>query len=317
MPAGQFTNTNTLRTLFNSKGLNDNDTFFLFDHYLYFEPYKNNSLFTGYMFPTGWSNHYLQVIPHFKLSFDNKTTFNCVMNKSRYQRIIASIWLANHFDPNTFNYTKPWTTNKNQQKFIDFFLLDLDNKDLPTQWVDYLDNSPNNYLKNTTNAEVFANCLYKNIFANSAVSIVLEPVSSELGCMITEKYINAVYAGTVPLVDGYLIGETLKKVGFEIFEDVINYSYQYETNPLIRVKKMLDDNIVLLQNCADVITKVHVQDRITANFNLVRESNKLGINVLYNLNSAENIEHYLELSTNNPTHIIKFINQFITHKINK
>jgi hypothetical protein len=312
MPTGEFQIRDTLKDVFQKVGLDSSKTFFLFDHYLYFEPYKNNAIFTGFMFPVGCSKQYLKFFPNFTLSFDNKTKFNCVMNKPRYQRKIISVWLANYFDSSKFNYTKSWDTNFNElKKFLSRYNLDLENKDLDFNWIDYLSNPSNNYLKETTNAEVFNNALYPTIFSNTSVSIVSEPINNELGCMITEKYINAVYAGTIPLVDGYLIGEMLDKIGFDIFNDIIDYSYHYEKNSLVRIKKMLDSNKQLLNNSADIIQNDTIKQRLTANFHLIRDLEKLAKNVIFNLNSYENIQRYKELSVNFNSEITKFVNQVI------
>jgi hypothetical protein len=129
--------------------------------------------------------------------------------------------------------------------------------------------------------------------------------------MITEKYINAVYAGTIPLVDGYLIGEMLDKIGFDIFNDIIDYSYHYEKNSLVRIKKMLDSNKQLLNNSADIIQNDTIKQRLTANFHLIRDLEKLAKNVIFNLNSYENIQRYKELSVNFNSEITKFVNQVI------
>jgi hypothetical protein len=312
MPSGNFKNKNTLKDLFNNNGLDSSKTFFLFDHYLYFEPFRDNSLFTGFMFPVGCSKHYFNVLPNFTLSFENKTKFNCAMNKQRQQREVTSIWLANNFETSKFNYTKSWYPNTEKQKFlINSYKLNLENKDLDFNWVDYLSNPLNNYLKNTSNAEVFNNAIYPAIFADSAVSIVLEPITSEHGCMITEKYINAVYAGTIPLVDGYMIGEVLSKIGLKTFKDFIDYSYQFETNPIKRIIKMLDNNKQLLDNCAEVIQNKDVQQQLIENFQLIRNPKKLRKNVIFNLNSYESIQRYKELSVNINGEIIKFVNQVI------
>lgn len=309
MPFLKFEDRNSLLTIFNKKNLDPYATFFIFDTYLYFEPFRNNSLFTGFSYPYKVCVQYLNELKDFTLSFEDKTKFNCVMNKQRYQRILASTWLANNFNVNKFNYSKPWESTSVARKFICYKAnINLEDKDLDSKWYEYLDTTPAQWFKNTTPVRVFKNALYSNIFSNSSISIVLEPVSSESGCLITEKYVNAIYSGTIPLVDGFCIGNILSRIGLDTFPDLIKYDYQFEVDPLRRVARMLNDNKQFLQSSADILQNKEIKERLTNNFMLLRNPNKLLKNIVYNLNSAEAMDTFKKLTFGYKTDLINTVN---------
>jgi len=315
MPHLKFEDRNSILTIFNQKNFNPYSTFFIFDTYLYFEEFRNNGFFTGHGYPYNLCLQYLNELPDYSLEFDNKTKFNCLMNKQRYQRIFASNWLANNFNTNKFIYSKPWESTAVTRKFISIKAnLILEDIDLKYNWHNYLDSVPENYLRNTNHARLFKNGLYPSVFSESSISIVLEPISSEKGCLITEKYINAVYGGTIPLVDGFCIGNILSRIGFDTFTDLINYGYQFEVDPLRRVARMLNENIEFLRSSPDLIKNKEIQERLTNNFMLLRSPNRLLRNIIYNLNTVEVMDNFKKLTFGMGTNLISTVNEVLNGK---
>ena len=67
-----------------------------------------------------------------------------------------------------------------------------------------------------------------NLFSSSAVSLISESVTYAHSSVFTEKTLYSILGLTFPLfVGGYGHANDLEKIGFDIFSDVIDHSYQY------------------------------------------------------------------------------------------
>jgi hypothetical protein len=67
-----------------------------------------------------------------------------------------------------------------------------------------------------------------NLFSSSAVSLISESVAYQHSSVFTEKTLYSILGLTFPLfVGGYGHANDLEKIGFDIFSDVIDHSYQY------------------------------------------------------------------------------------------
>lgn len=99
-----------------------------------------------------------------------------------------------------------------------------------------------------TNAYTYQKLLQKTVFEPSCVSLITEPVYWERQTIVTEKTIMAMYGGTIPIwVGGWRIADYLKLQGFDVFDDVVDHSYQDLTDPAGRVRCAIELNIDLLQ----------------------------------------------------------------------
>lgn len=92
------------------------------------------------------------------------------------------------------------------------------------------------------------------IFNSSLVSLITEtcPEDYGLASVFTEKTFFALLGLTMPIwVGGYRNAEQFQKMGFDIFEDVIDHSYQYHDSVFFRSLKAVEDNLDLLNLTVD------------------------------------------------------------------
>jgi hypothetical protein len=165
---------------------------------------------------------------------------------------------------------------------------------LDKNWIDYKDSGPEYYKLDISNEENFFHSEVKTMFDTTAISIVLEPVFWEHGSNITEKYIHAVYGGTIPLVNGYKIYDVLSQLGFDTFSDVIDTSSQYELDPVLRVWNMLEKNKHVFAQWKELMSDQHIQNRLINNLNLLKTPNVLFCNIL-KLNTNKSLQKAISL----------------------
>lgn len=287
----------------NQKNINKQDKYFIIDSYQYIENYDNQSILTSdFLMFMQWQ--YNNEFSSYSIDFSNKTkSFNCQLNKSRYSRLLASCWLANHLQGHVdFIYSQPWNTVTDFEYFLNAnnekFNFNLTAKILPANWFEYNNNPAEDYLTDTTNAQVFGNCLKAQMFDPTIFSIVIEPVGNELGCSITEKYINALYGGNIPIVYGYKAYDTLAKLGFDTFADIIDISSQDIVDPYQRIVHMLETNKAVLLN--PITLNNSIMDRLTANLNHLRNSDVFFDKILH-LNSKAMLLEYKTRLDADPT----------------
>ena len=132
--------------------------------------------------------------------------------------------------------------------------------------------------------------VFETLLMPSASAVVLEPVFWEHGCMITEKYLQAVLGGCIPIVNGHKIYNYLESIGFETFGDIIDQSSQHEKNPVLATWNLMDKNLVFFQNALDLYHDTSVRERLLYNINHVKNHRSLYQNMLKNLNSDLGIE---------------------------
>ena len=111
------------------------------------------------------------------------------------------------------------------------------------------------------------------MYENSAVEIVNETTFEfKFGIHMTEKFINSVYGMNLPIVLGQLgIVEYCRKLGFDMFDDVVDHSYDVITRPIDRLTAAIDRNRRLLEDRDFAIAAWHrCQPRLQANYELAR-----------------------------------------------
>lgn len=301
---------NTIHELFASQGLNYKDYFFIFDHYLNFDDFGSN----GYFYPDFFletAKHYQNFSPNHKIDFAKKTQgVNCLMNRARPQRLLASCWFANK-KVEQLLHTQSWTSTDNDALNLLDELLQLGNlidwthdygpdvRMLAQHWIDHNGNIPSHYKNNSSNEKNFFHSEVNAIFNTTAISVVLEPVFWEHGSIATEKYIHAIYGGTIPLVSGYKIYDSLSILGFDTFSDIVDTSSQYELDPILRIWNMLENNKNLFSQWQDLISDPHVQNRILNNLTLLQNPEQIFMNSL-RLNSEESLAKIVALKSSLP-----------------
>jgi hypothetical protein len=195
------------------------------------------------------------------VKWDNKQkTFNFIANKVRPSRLILSR-LVNYFNLSNFVYSQSWPKHSHwiQEKDISSSLdrtvvdaiFHCEQQDQSVYLTPDQSLTSDNYIEfNGTlnsNGKVYENLLKQSIYEPSFVSLITEPLYDEHETMITEKTVMAIYGGTVPIwVGGYLIADHMRTLGFDVFDDLIDHSYQQESMPFDRCYQAINKNLSVL-----------------------------------------------------------------------
>jgi hypothetical protein len=117
----------------------------------------------------------------------------------------------------------------------------------------------------------------KPCYANSLVEIVNETIwFPDIGGIVSEKFVNSVYGYNLPIVNGVQNTiQYLKKLGFELFEDIIDHSYDNEPNHVVRLINALDKNKEILADKTQALAAwKHCKSRMDHNVKIVQELEK-------------------------------------------
>ena len=118
------------------------------------------------------------------------------------------------------------------------------------------------------NALTYCELLKTHVFECTSISLITEPAYYERETIVTEKTIMAIYGGTIPIwVGGWRIPDYMQSQGFDIFEDIVDHSYQSLADPEQRCRRAVEDNIHLLYNPIEVD-----HARLEYNLNLVKSN---------------------------------------------
>ena len=98
----------------------------------------------------------------------------------------------------------------------------------------------------------------------------------------------AIYGGTIPIwVGGWRIADAMRNWGFDVFDDVVDHSYQTLADPRARCHQAIHSNIDLLTDFDWVRAFVDLaQDRLQHNLDLV-QSNVFLKDVVHKINCAD------------------------------
>lgn len=91
------------------------------------------------------------------------------------------------------------------------------------------------------------------IFNQSLISLVTESDNGDhdKGTVFTEKTVFAVMGLTIPIwVGGYRHADLFEDMGFDIFSDIVDHSYQHEDTMFMRCWRAVKDNLDVLQDLA-------------------------------------------------------------------
>jgi hypothetical protein len=124
------------------------------------------------------------------------------------------------------------------------------------------------------NAETYQHLLQKTVFEPACVSLITEPCFFEREVTHTEKTVMAMYGGTFPIwVGGWRLADWMTSLGFDVFDDIIDHSYQSMPDPLDRCYYAVKLNLELLQNVdlACELVATH-QPRLEHNLNLLKQN---------------------------------------------
>ena len=219
----------------------------------------------------------------------------CAMHKPRYPRLIASCWLANHQDQIDFAYTQNWDPEERVPGLYEILQIG-GLKDWTGDWGPELLQLPEHRVgsfKDMGFVDSFS-ALYENIYRHAASAVVIGAVGWERASEVCEKYLYAVYAGCIPLVQGYGVYDRLQALGFDTFSDIIDTSSQWERNPIFAAWNLWERNKDFFANAKNIVSDPVVQHRLRSNLALVKDIKQLIRNAYQNLNDSKAREVMIE-----------------------
>ena len=127
---------------------------------------------------------------------------------------------------------------------------------------------------NFKNAETYDKLLKKNVFEPSCISIITEPCYYEREARVTEKTYMAIMGGTVPIwFGGWKNAQNLKKYGFDVFDDIVDHSYETIEDPRERCVQALERNLHLFDDINSLKTIIkNNQKRLQHNVDLLMKN---------------------------------------------
>ena len=168
----------------------------------------------------------------------NKTVpFNFMINKERPHRI-KLLKMIEDAQLTNFTYSLPWLNNPYTSL-------------KPTNYMIGTEIQLANSIRfgNTRNSTNYKQLLQKSVFETSCISLITEPTYIEKEAQLSEKTIMAIYGGTVPIyVGGWRSADALRIMGFDVFDDIVDHSYETLEDPWERVTKAFALNIDLLKS---------------------------------------------------------------------
>lgn len=95
-----------------------------------------------------------------------------------------------------------------------------------------------------------------SLYENTVVEIISETTGVETAFCLTEKYYHSVLACNFPvLVASFGSVSQLRAFGYDVFDDIVDHSYDYEPNPFYRMKMAIDANIKLITDKEYALSK--------------------------------------------------------------
>lgn len=234
----------------------------IFDHVLQHDDIlKNYQLISFPSFLAQENAEFIQ--QQIQPDWNNKiTTFNFMINKPRPHRI-QLLKLIKQFDLNDYCHSLAWQTNSIN--------------DIPvTDYVFGPEVVMERGVRNGSfkNAYTYRGLLQKSVFEPSCISLVTEPAFYERETIITEKTLMSIYGGTIPIwVGGWRIPDYLRSQGFDIFDDIVDHSYQDLEDPVDRCYQAINRNLDLLRYF-DITKRINwdCRDRLKKNVELLENN---------------------------------------------
>jgi len=236
-------------------------------------------------------------------NWNNKTVaFNFMINKPRPNREFLLL-LIKHFELDNYTYSLCWK-NKNIKKahllanigsehykqIIENTQSDIPERSYTFGHEVFLDQGLR--YGQSKNVEVYTELLQSTVFEPSCVSLITEPCFYERETLITEKTIMAIYGGTLPVwVGGWGIPQNMRQLGFDVFDDIVDHSYEHMEDPWDRVYYAVEKNLHLLKDTKvtqEFIKRNHA--RLQHNMHLINSN----VFQKYVINQIENYDPALQ-----------------------
>ena len=213
-----------------------------YSHTLLFDMHLHDDIFVKYnplcipFFCATTVNEFQKenIIPN----WTNKTkTFNFMINKLRPHRK-RLLELVEELNLTNYTYSLPWRENP-------FTSLPVTNYMIGTE-TQMPQGIRSGSIRNSQN---YKQLLQKTVFEPSCISLITEPTYIEKEALISEKTIMSIYGGTIPIwVGGWRCADSMQRLGFDVFDDIVDHSYQTLEDPLQRVRNSITLNKKLLSN---------------------------------------------------------------------
>ena len=281
------------QNMYLDSGINPHDTFFVYNDYLNIQ-HPGLKLFTGSGIPI------YQQFEETTQTTNKKYKFICMMSRPRMHRILTSSWINENFSNDEYYYTANFNIKE----------------DGITEHLQFVDSIhpglPKHFIENRKNEEYkFANSLYTQDFyklfypitSSSVFNIITEPPFYDCGYQFTEKSYQPFMSYNIPIMHGYSACDSMKKIGFDMFDDIVNYSSQYITDPFDRTFRLLNDNKEILKNAFDILSP-SIYERLEYN-NQFMKSKDINKGLIYRLNEESTIETFKEIMYNTSNSEIK------------
>jgi protein involved in ribonucleotide reduction len=209
---------------------------------------------------TNQSKNYPTVLPVYNKNFDSKKTFISLNRCPRAHRLVLLSYLfGNNYNQNGYitflgqsGVVLPdcildrisWQFDDTHGSAREYILTGYKkiytNPDLMVIDSDAIYSSIND------NVDNFVKRLSLN-YQDSFVEIITESSFADSAYLITEKFLNSVYGCNFPiLLSGVGAVNHLKQVGFDLFEDIVDHSYDQIANPFDRIISAIETNKKLL-----------------------------------------------------------------------
>lgn len=110
------------------------------------------------------------------------------------------------------------------------------------------------------------------LYTNSFVEIVSETTFAAPSYLLTEKTLNSIYGCNFPiLITGAGAVAHLREIGFDMFDDIVDHSYDLISNPMDRIVEAVDKNSKLLTDADYAKEKwLECRDRFLNNIEIAK-----------------------------------------------
>jgi hypothetical protein len=261
----------------------------VFDHVLQHDDMlKDYNLVCLPLLMATYTNQFIQqqIVPDWT---HKNRTFNFMINKIRFHRTFM-LMLLEMFDLRDCEYTLCWKhTNVNTSAMIketdniayQKIILSTNISTQPRQYLFGTERLLDQGLQygSITNPQVYQRFLQQAVFEPTCISLITEPVFFERETIITEKTIMAIYGGTIPVwVGGWRIADYMRDQGFDVFDDMVDHSYQDMPDPWDRCYYAIERNVHLLKDF-DTVQKFlyNNKHRLQANLDLLETNTFVNI----------------------------------------
>ena len=163
--------------------------------------------------------------------------FNFMINKPRTHRK-RLLKLVEELNLTNYTYSLPWIENPFTSLPVTNYMIGTE-----TQMLQGIRSG------NILNSQNYKQLLQKTVFEPSCISLITEPIFIERESILSEKTIMNIYSGTLPIwVGGWRCADALRSFGFDVFDDIVDHSYQDLEDPFDRCYHAIERNLNLLRD---------------------------------------------------------------------